>query len=370
MYSIPGGIGRYTRELISGLEKIDHENEYHIFLDQKGFEDYSPRNDNFHKVLADVKWYGWAEQMRMPFVWRKAKVDLMHFTHFNKSIFYRRPYVVTIHDLTYTMQRGLKISKLPPIVYEFKYLAYETAIRDAIKGAKKIIVPSYYSKKDIVKKYKLDENKVAVTYESITSDFSPEKNEKLFEAAKDKFGIKDKYFFYVGNASPHKNLKKLILAFDKVSKEVKDVQLVLSGKKEKFYNEIEEWIKKENLGDSRIIITNVISDEELHVLLSNSYSFVFPSLAEGFGIPPLEAMASGTPVLVSNASCMPEVCEDAALYFDPKDENDIADKMKIILNDEKLRDDLVEKGLNHIKKFSWEKMAKETLEVYEEVLKK
>jgi glycosyltransferase involved in cell wall biosynthesis len=373
MYSIPGGIGRYTRELINSLEKIDDHNEYVIFIDKEGFKNYEPKNKNFKKILADVGWYGFSEQLKTLPIWRKGNIDLMHFTHFNKSIFYRKPYVVTIHDLTYSVvaKEGMKISKLPPIIYTAKYLVYERVIKDVIKKAKRIIVPSYISKKDIISAYKINGDKVAVTYESVDKSFSPDEKKPIFKELVDRFNIrKEKYFIYVGNASPHKNLKRLVLAFDILSREKKDVQLVLAGKKEKFYTALEAWVKKEGLGDGRIIFTGIVTDDELQSLLANSYACVFPSLAEGFGIPPLEAMASATPVLTSATSCLPEVCENAVIYFNPYLETSIAEKMKMILENPKIREQFISNGTQHLKKFSWEKMAKETLAVYMDVLSK
>jgi len=382
MYAVAGGIGRYTRELIKGLEKFDQQNsskasadrQYVIFLDKKGFREYIPKNKNFKKVLTDVKWYSLAEQIKMPKIWKKENLDLIHFTHFNKSIFYRRPYIVTIHDLTYTQQRKLRISKLPLIIYELKYCFYERLIKDTIIHAQKIIVPTNYSKKDVVETYGIDPAKIVVTYESAGEGFSPDKKPDVFKKIIKKFSIKAPYFIYVGNAAPHKNLKILVesfiklLSFLKATSSKVDVQLVLVGKKDKFYQELEEWIGMQDIEQEKIILTGMVDDEELQVLLSNAYTFIFPSLAEGFGIPPLEAMASGIPVLVSNATCLPEVCEDAALYFNPLSIDDIAEKMRKIIEDKKLREDLINRGLKHVKKFSWDKMAKETLTVYKDVL--
>jgi len=371
IYSLPGGLGRYTRELINGLGKQDTGDlEFVIFLDKEGYDSYVPQRSNFRKVLADVKWYGVSEQLEMPGIWKKEGPDLIHFTHFNKSILYRRPYVVTIHDLTYSLQKKLKISKLPPIIYSIKYWFYERIIKDTILKAKKVIVPTNYSKKDIVDLYKIAPERVAVTYESVDKKFSEKDQERPFGEVAKKFGIVSPYFFYVGNASPHKNLKKLIEGFMKLAEGQSGVQLVLAGKKEKFYKELENWNRSFGDKGEKVVFTDVVSDDELQVLLSNSYAFVFPSLAEGFGLPPLEAMASGTPVLVSSASCLPEVCQGAALYFDPYDPKDISAKMQKILEDGDLREDLVKRGLGHVKSFSWEKMAKETLEVYRDVLSK
>lgn len=374
IYSLPGGLGRYTRELIYGLEKVDKENQYYIFLDKEGYDSYVPKSDNFHKILSDVGWYGFSEQIKMPRIWKSVKPDLMHFAHFNKSIFYRfKPYVVTIHDLTYSIaaKEGMKISKLPPIIYIIKYLVYERVIKDVVKKARKIIVPSYNSKKDIISAYKINSDEVEVTYESVDKSFTPDERKDVFKILAEKFGIKkEKYFVYIGNASPHKNLKRLIQAFDIICKEKKDFQLVLAGKREKFYAALEDWVVNDSIGDGRIIFTGVVKDDELMALLANSYACTFPSLAEGFGIPPFEAMASGTPVLTSATSCLPEVCENAVIYFNPYLPESMAEKMKMIIERPKMREEFIKSGFEHIKKFSWEKMARETRDVYLSVLNK
>jgi glycosyltransferase involved in cell wall biosynthesis len=226
-------------------------------------------------------------------------------------------------------------------------------------------VPSYNSRQDIIAAYKIRSDKVEVTYESVDQGFTSDERRPIFKELETKFGIKkEKYFIYVGNASPHKNLKRLILAFDIVSKEKKDFQLVLAGKKEKFYAALEEWVTRDGLGDGRIIFTGVVTDDELKALLSNSYACTFPSLAEGFGIPPMEAMACGTPVLTSATSCLPEIFENSVIYFNPYLENSIAEKMEMIIENPKMRKEFIELGFEHIKKFSWEKMAQETLDVY------
>lgn len=374
MYQIPGGIGRYCRELVSGLEKVDDQNEYYIFLNNEGYDLYKPSKPNFHKVKANVGWYGFSEQLRMPFIWKSVKLDLIHATHFNKSIFYRfKPYVVTIHDLTYSIvaKEGMKISKLPPLIFEIKQFVYERAIKDVIRHAKRVIVPSYNSKQDIIAAYRIKGDKVAVTYESVDSNFTPDERKPIFKELEDRFGIKkEKYFVYIGNASPHKNLKRLILAFDILAKEKKDIQLVLAGKKEKFYASLEEWVERDGVGDGRIIFTGVVSDDELKALLANSYACAFPSLAEGFGIPPMEAMACGTPVLTSATSCLPEIFENSAIYFNPYLETSMAEKMKMIIENPRMREEFIKKGFEHIKKFSWEKMARETRDVYLSVLER
>jgi glycosyltransferase involved in cell wall biosynthesis len=146
-----------------------------------------------------------------------------------------------------------------------------------------------------------------------------------------------------------------------------DYQLVIAGKKDSFHNSLEQAIADANLQD-RVVFTGFVSDRELAGLYKNSKLYIFPSLSEGFGLPPLEAMAHGLPVASSNATCLPEVLGDAAVYFDPRSDAEMADAMLSVLSDEKLSNDLIKKGLKQVKKYSWKQTAKETLKIYEKAM--
>ncbi|MFA7308865.1 MAG: glycosyltransferase family 1 protein [Patescibacteria group bacterium] len=372
-YTLPGGIGTYLRELISNLEKLDTSDfEFVIFIEKAAVGVYKPTKPNFRTVVADVPWYTFTEQLKMPAIWGKEHVDLMHYTHFNKSIFFRsKPYVVTIHDLTYSLQKEKKvrISKLMPGIYEFKYMAYKFAIWDTIKRARQIIVPTHMVKKDIMKAYALPDTAVTVTYEGANEGFSPSKKISGEELAK-RWGITRPYFVCVSNGSPHKNLKRLTEAFQLFSKENPGYQLVLGGRRNKFYDELLAWIETEPTLKESVIYTGELKDEELKELVASSFSSVFVSLAEGFGIPLLEGMASGVPMITSNTSCLPEIGGDAALYCDPYSPEDIARAMTQLTGDTDLQHKLITQGFTQLKKFSWRTMAENTLAVYKNALEK
>lgn len=370
-YTLPGGIGTYLRELITNLEKVDDGTyDYVVFIEKDADSVYQPTKPNFHKVIADVPWYTFQEQLKMPQIWARENVDLMHFTHFNKSIFFRsKPYVVTIHDLTYSMQKEKKvrISKLMPGIYEIKYLAYKFAIRDTIKRAKRIIVPTKMVKEDIIKAYSLPDTQVTITYEGTNPGFSPDKKLPP-EELEARWGITRPYFFCVSNGSPHKNLRRLTEAFQIFQRENPGYQLVLGGRRNKFYDELVSWIETQPDLAGNVIYTGELTDEELKQLMASAFVQTFVSLAEGFGIPDLEAMSSGVPVITSNTSCLPEICEEAADYCDPYDPNDIARAMQDLAKNPERREELIKKGFDQVKKFSWEQMARETLEVYKNAL--
>ena len=249
-------------------------------------------------------------------------------------------------------------------IYKIKQLGYRQVFKKAIYKSEKILVPSEYIKSLLIKEWKVPESKIVVTYEAV--------DDKIFAIAKslssdsqekslNKFKINTPYIFYVGNAHPHKNVGGLINAFLKLKekKEFKDLGLVLAGYDEYFWPRI-----RDEFTDKDIIYTGRVSDEELVALYKNARVFVMPSFEEGFGIPLLEAMACGTPVASSNAASLPEVGGDTAVYFNPHDISDVEHKISQVLSNENLRKDLIEKGKKRVKLFSWQRLAKQTKEVY------
>ncbi|MBI5766057.1 glycosyltransferase family 4 protein [Candidatus Falkowbacteria bacterium] len=365
-----GGIGRYAQKLIEHLEKIDlpaealaqagTENQYFIFLQKNNFSEYQPRNKNFSKVLADFRAYGWREQILFPKLLNKHNLDFVHFTHFNAPIFYHKKFIVTIHDLIISHYPDSRATTLNPFLYKIKLFFYNIVINHAAKGAEKIIAVSEYTKNDIIKFLKVAPEKISVTYEGFDL---PKDIDRDCQNIIQHFGINGEYILYVGSAYPHKNLEKLLMAFKKIVEAKNDLKLVLVGKKNYFYERLEQEIKKLNL-QNNVILAGYCDDNQLACLYKNAKAYVFPSLIEGFGLPPLEAQSYGVPVASSNAACLPEILGDSVLYFDPKNINDMAEKISQIINDENLRNDLINKGFENLKKYSWENCAKETLDLY------
>lgn len=354
------GLGRYTQKLIEHLETIDGENQYVVFLRRENFEQYQPYNKNFKKVLADYRWYTFSEQIFFPRLLYKYNFDLMHFPHFNVPILYRKKFVLTIHDLILFHFPTIKATLLNPIFYWLKYAAYKWAIGSAISRAHKIIAVSEFTKNDIITEYPKALNKISVTYEA--SDDSCKISNIAPHLILEKYGIIKQYLLYVGNAYPHKNLEKLIDAFELVLLKHPNMQLAFVGKEDFFYKRLKQYAQKKNIPSVHFL--GFVPDQDLDVLYRYASTYVFPSLYEGFGLPPLEAMAKGAVVVCSDHPCMKEVLGNSALFVDAGSADNFADGILKVLDDKFSKQSLIEKGYQQIKKYSWEKMATETLNIY------
>jgi glycosyltransferase involved in cell wall biosynthesis len=358
------GLGRYVQELILNLEDLDKENEYIIFLRRENFDLYQPKNKNFKKVLADIRWYGLKEQITLPFIFFSQKLDFLHVPHFNIPVFYPGKIVVTIHDLIKSEFAGLSATTRAPFVYFLKHLGYERVIRIAISRAQKIFVPSKSIAKKLQKILHVPEEKIVVTYEaaSLSDKLQVTSNKKVLE----KYKIKKPYLLYVGNAYPYKNLDRLLLALKNLTSQISNLSLVNPCSRSMFYDRLGQKAKEMGLS-RKVILPGYVPDQELAVLYSQAEAYVFPSLSEGFGIPGLDAMTLGIPVVCSDIPTLKEIYEDAALYFDPYSATDIAEKIKKVLEDQRLRDSLIENGKRKVQTYSWQKMAKETSQVYNSI---
>lgn len=357
------GIGRYLRNLIKNLSDIDKENEYIIFLLNKNLDINLP--SNFKKIEANFKWYGIDEQIKFPRLLNKYKVDLMHFPHFNVPLFYRGKFVVTIHDLIHQHFDMSRSTTLNPLVHSFKKMGYKKVFSSAINKSQKIITPSEYTKSLLNKEYLINPDKIFVTPEGVDDyilELIKSYKDEDFRYVNNKFNINSKYLFYVGNAHPHKNIERLIEVFNQINQEIPDIKLVLSGKNNYFWERVLKTTDNKN-----VIFTGFITDEEMVSLYKNAEAFIMPSLEEGFGIPILEAFACGTPVVSSDAGSLEEVGGNAALFFNPNDALDMKAQILKVLNGKDLKLDLIKKGKERVKEFSWKKMAIKTVDLYNSI---
>lgn len=352
-------IGRYTYELVSYLEKNDSENEYVLFLNEPHYSEYTPTNPRFKKILVNAKHYSIQEQTIFLYKILKEKLDLMHFTHFNAPLFYLKPSVVTIHDLTVSFYPGKKMTRF------YHRLAYNLVIKSIAKRSKQIIAVSKNTKKDIVDILNIEDSKIDVIYNWINPwDFEKIEDEKEINNMKLNYNIKNPYLLYTWVWREHKNLSRLINAYAEVVKEWVNVDLVIAWKEDLAYSEVRNAIIQNNL-QNRVHLVWFQQWRDLALFYSWALAYVFPSLYEWFGLPILEAMASKLPVICSNNSSLPEVAwEWNVVYFNPTSIDSIKEAIIKISTDEQLRNDLVTKWQERVKEFSWQKMWKETLDLY------
>ena len=355
------GIGRYVMELISNLTKIDKKNEYTLILRDKYFDRLS-LPVNFKKLKGDFRQYSFAEQFSLLKILKDENPDLVHFPHFNVPILYKGRYIVTIHDLLMHKQKGFEATTLTPMVYLIKRLGYRTVFDRAVKKPIKIIVPSETVRKELVDYYYLDSEKVLVTYEGVSDLSGGGPVAPLLK----KYEIETPYFIYTGNAYPHKNLKRLVEATISLNtqREIK-AHLVLVSARNHFINKLEKLISDMGAG-AFVKVLGFLPDKEVGTLYKHSAAFVFPTLSEGFGIPGLDAMEIGTLVLASEIPVLKEVYKDHAIYFNPFDFSSIAKEMENALDlDSEKREKRIAEAKDFVKKYSWHKMAQETLTIYE-----
>ncbi|MFA6896888.1 MAG: glycosyltransferase family 1 protein [Patescibacteria group bacterium] len=355
------GIGNYIRHLLEYVFENDRVNNYVIFLMPEEFDSFPIPNERVRKVKTSCKWYGWREQIIFPFTLYKENLDLMHFTHFNSPILYLRKSVTTIHDVTPFFFPGHKM-KSP-----LRRLGFRLVFYFSVKKARKIIAVSNSTKNDIVKYFKVKDKKIQVIYEGADAQFRPLEDRSLVENLRKKYALKKPFLFYTGVWRNHKNLVGLIEAF-KIAKEKYrlDISLVLGGKEDPFYPEVREAWEKLGLQQD-VIPVGFISQEELPVFYNAAAAFIIPSFYEGFGLIGLEAMSCGTPVISSDRTSLPEILGNGAIYFDPQNPKDMAEKIHLVFSDKKLYNELKSNGFAQIKKYEWNKMGRETLELYEKI---
>lgn len=360
------GVGRYIRSLYRYLPLLDSENHYVWFFKKNEFQSLKMPSIKWKKVEVNIHWHSLREQLILPWIFYRENLDLLHFPYFSFPILYPGKFVITIHDLIFDHYKTGKASTLPSWLYFIKKAGYHVVLWTAARRAKFVLTLSQDAKSEIASHYSISQDKIVVTYESGTL----EDTRREFKGNQYK-RIRNltPYILYVGNAHPHKNVESLVLAIRELRKSIPKVKLVLVGSDSYFYPRLIEFTKKENLEDL-VEVVGVVDNTEIAAWYHFALCFVSASKMEGFGIPPLEAMSMGCPVLVSDIPVFHEICSEAAVYFDPSKPSDIAKKIIETLSDEKLIESLKSRGYQRVKMFSWEKTVAETLQVYNATLRK
>lgn len=341
------GIGFYVDNLVRWLEKLDGEYEYTKLM---------PESHEDFKSLKRLIW----DQFKVPFRSNRARADLLHQPGFSAPIIYTKPVVVTVHDLI-AIHFGREIP-LGSRLYFGKWMPFSYRFSDHI------IAVSEYTKQDLIKLLGFDAKKITVIPLAADERYQPLKDEGEIKKIKAKFNLKDQVILHVGTLNPRKNLEFLVRCFALVKERLNEsIQLVITGKKGWYYDDLFKLVAELRLDDD-VIFTGYVTDEEKVALYSAAHLLAFPSRYEGFGLPPLEAMQCGTPVIASNTSSIPEVVGNAGILLSPDDKNGWVIAMERLLTDSAERGRLARLGFSQAAKFSWERTAKETRKVYEKVI--
>jgi len=355
------GLGRYVDRLLVHLHALDLPHEFVIFLRREVADSWTLHHPKWRIVPVTARWYSLQEQITLPWVFWREKLDLLHVPHYNAPILYPRKVVVTIHDLILNEFPTQQASTLAPIFFTIKHLAYRLTLWRALRHAQTIITISQYSKQLIEKLYPGARKKISITYEA--SDPLPP---AVSWGELAKRGIGKPYLMYAGNSYPHKNLERFLDGVKLAHDQGEHFQTVLIGKRDFFSKRLEAYAKRQSVPN--VLFFGYASDAELHALYLHAQAYFFPSLSEGFGLPGLEAMNVGTPLFSSRSSCLPEVFASAAHYFDSNDLPDISRSIKVALHDILERQRLLQAGKERVREFSWQRMAKETVAIYERSL--
>lgn len=354
------GVGRYTQNLIRELAVLDDKNEYVIFLRKKEYQSFRTPNSRWTKRVADVPWHSIREQLVMPWIFFMSRLDIVHVPYFNVPIFYSGKCIVTIHDLTILHFDTGKASTLPYWAYKIRRFGYRAVLSLGVKKAARIIAVSNTVKNDIVGSLGADPDKISVTYEGVAPIF--------YETKRNGPGtdlIHGRYFLYVGNVYPHKNIELLLEAYRQYRLRTKEpALLVFVGPNDYFYKKLEAMIPSLGL-DKYITFFHTLTDTQLYMAYEHAIALLFPSVMEGFGLPALEALALGCRVICSDIPVFREILGNLPTYIHPNSVKDFSSAMVRISDEPHDAKEYRKTTIPSLKKYSWASMAQKTRSLYE-----
>lgn len=352
-----GGIGRYAEELLFAMLELDKANKYYIIYNDsinRNTYDKLELLPHTELIYSHARHYGFEEQILLPKLLKALPLDVTFFPNFNHPVLFKGNFVVTIHDMVHHKISGHKL-KNRIYFYGYKYI-----MGHACRASRAIVTPSLASKQEISEIFPECEEKIEVVYEGISLKAQPD---SLTEKIKKDFLIKRPYFLFVGTLERKKNILGLAKGFDRlIEKHNLDVDLVFAGKPDKHYPNIKHQVL-ELKSSNRIVFTGYIKDEDLSALYRGAHLYVNASEHEGFGLPGVEAMQFGLPLAVSNTPVFNEIYDDAAVYFDPRNPEDIAEKLYLLATDKKYYELKSKSAAERSQFFSWDKAALETLAI-------
>jgi len=351
------GIGRYTKNLLLAISKLPNFNKYEfILIIYKNLEIEIKKDlgNKFKYVTTNIVHYSLQEQLLLPSLIYELKPDLVHFTHFNKPILYFGKSVVTVHDLIKHFFKGKDTTTKNPSIYWLKHLGYLFLTNIVIKTSN-IIVPSDFWRQYLIKNFKVKSQNITTTHEAVDPKFL-ELKPKIVEKP-------ENYLVYTGNLYPHKNIKIVLSAIKKLP----TIKLKIICSRNYFSQKLETQITRLKL-NNQVEFLGYVDDAGFQEIYSKALALVHPSLMEGFSLTGLESMALNCPVISSNASCLPEIYQDSVLYFNPHSSKELIQQIKKLQKTPALRKELIALGHKQLLKYSWEKTAKKTMDVYQDLL--
>jgi glycosyltransferase involved in cell wall biosynthesis len=363
------GMDMVALELIRNLQEIDKENEYFIFVKPDQDNQVLKETPNFKIVQLEGGSYPMWEQFALPKAAGEAGCQILHCTSNTAPLNCKIPLVVTLHDIIYMESSYLRILTGSATSYQKFGNAYrKIVVPRVVNMSRKIITVSHFEKNRIAEFFGIKgDNRLTAVYNGVSEHFKPVTDLSELKRVKEKYHLPDHYFFFLGNTDPKKNTKGTLKAFsDFLKQSGTDYKLVMLDYD---HSELEKLL--EEIGDKQlidqIVLTGYVINTDLPAIYCQSKVFLYPSLRESFGIPMLEAMACGVPVITSNTSSMPEVAGSAACIIDPYKPEEITGALVKLVNDEDLRTKLIKEGLIQAAKFSWKAMAQSVLEIYREI---
>lgn len=352
--------GRYVDKLVEHLHALQPGYQITLLAKPHRMDFLAGIAPSFSREVCVHKEFTFAEQIGLKHQIERLAPDLVHFPAVQQPVWLDPSIkvVTTMQDLTTLRFRNPAKN---PLVFTLKQQVYRWVNLRVARRSELLITPTEFVRQDVADYCHVSPDKITVTWES--ADDLPTPSEPV-----DGLNADTSFIMYTGRPTPHKNLPRLVQAFGLLRRDHPDLRLLLVGKKDANYDRIEADATRQ--GITGITFTGFVSDQQLRWLYEHCQAYIFPSLSEGFGLPGLEAMRHGAPVVSSNATCLPEVHGDAAHYFDPFDVQDIATKIDDVLTDDALRRDLIARGTSNATRFSWRRMAEQTLDVYGRALGK
>ncbi|SME88225.1 glycosyltransferase family 4 protein [Pseudobacteriovorax antillogorgiicola] len=345
------GIARYVYQLLKGLVTIGRDHRFFVLVNRGSPLEQVTWPEHIRLLTLKSQWISLREQKEIPLALNRVRAELFHAPSFVAPMFVPCKMIMTIHDLNHMV--------LPQFYTLFHQFYYQVIVRNSIQKSEYILTVSNFSKKEIVRTLGLSAEKIFVTYNGVSPRYHPIKDHQYIQYVRDIYGLPERFILCVSNNKPHKNVHQLVRAY--CYSDV-DVPLVLACPVDRSLISIAENYGKKHL----IYFSKFIEEQHLPAFYSMTELFVYPSTYEGFGLPPLEALSCGTPVVVARSSSLPEVVGQHAIFANPYDFKAIAEALELGIKDQDLRCRLRSEGLLHARNFSWEKMTEQTLSVYEQ----